>query len=255
MNNRPSTIYTTDLAVGYKKGTNEKIILSGLDLSARAGEVIAILGANGTGKSTLLRTLAGLQSKLAGNIWVSNKNVQDLSPAQKARLMSIVLTDRVYPGYMSVADLVALGRHPYTDWRGRLVEQDKNATLDALSLTGLTELRKSDLHELSDGQLQKAMIARALAQDGPIMMLDEPLIHLDIPSKWEIMGILKQMSQHRSKTIILATHELELSLEIADWIWLITKNRELISGTPAEMIQNGAIAATFDSEHYKFRKD
>jgi iron complex transport system ATP-binding protein len=150
-------------------------------------------------------------------------------------------------------DLVAMGRHPYTDWRGQLQKSDLSATEEALRVTGLSKLKEEYLHRLSDGQLQKAMIARALAQDGNLMLLDEPLIHLDIPSKWEIMGLLKQMSQDNGKAIILATHELDLSLKLADRIWLINRKQELLEGTPEELVQNGSISQAFDTEHYQFQ--
>lgn len=247
-------LYTEDLTVGYGRSTLQHQVLSNLNLRVNPGQLIAVIGANGTGKSTLLKSLAGLLPVLKGRIWLKGTNVKELTNADLARKLSVVLTDHINPGYYTVGDLVAMGRYPYTDWRGRLQENDLKATLEALRLTGLMELEQTDLHELSDGQRQKALIARALAQDGPLMLLDEPLIHLDIPSKWEIMGLLKKMTWEKQQTIILATHELELSLEMADQVWLINRNRKLIAGTPEEMVKNGVISETFDTEHYKFRK-
>ena len=249
MRSESAPVKTKDLVIGYGKTE----VLSEINLCARSGHLTTLLGANGTGKSTLLRTLAGLQRQLAGEIWLNQKISSDLAPLEKATMVSLVLTDRVFPGYMTVGDLVALGRHPYTNWRGRLNEDDLKSTKEALDMTGLGDIKDKDLHQLSDGQLQKALIARALAQDGTIMLLDEPLIHLDIPSKWEIMGLLKRMSDEKQKTIILATHELELSLQMADQIWLINRNNNLICGEPEELVSNGSIADAFNTAHYQFR--
>ncbi len=249
MKSATQTIIIKNLTIGYGK----TVVLSDINIAAKPGSLTALLGANGTGKSTLLRTLAGLGKKITGEMWLEEKNLDDLTPLEKANLISMVLTDRIFPGYMTVAELVAMGRHPYTNWRGKLKQDDLFATEEALNMTGMQDLHHKDLHELSDGQLQKALIARALAQDSPVMLLDEPLIHLDIPSKWEIMALLKRMSQEKRKTIILATHELELSLKMADHIWLINKQQDLVDGTPEQMVTNGIIAKTFNTEQYRFR--
>ncbi len=247
-----ATIRTNSLSVGYLKSSGIQPVLGDINLSASPGRLIALLGANGTGKSTLLRTIAGIQKKLKGDIWLVGKNTDNLSSLEKASLISIVLTERIQAGYLTVGDLVAMGRHPYTDWWGQLDESDRMATMDAIEITGLSPFVRRYLHELSDGQLQKAMIARALAQDGAIMLLDEPLIHLDIPSKWEIMSLLKQMTEKKQKTVILATHELELSLKTAHSIWLIDQKGQIQCGTPDEMIEKGIIGETFNTKHYQF---
>lgn len=243
-----------NLTVGYGSGPKTKQVLAKINLVAKTKQLIALMGANGTGKSTLLRSLCRLQPILAGEFWLSGKPTNSLSTRELATQLSVVLTDRVQTGYLTVKDLVAMGRHPYTDWRGQLQRSDLLATEVALQVAGLSELQEEYLHRLSDGQLQKAMIARALAQDGNLMLLDEPLIHLDIPSKWEIMGLLKRMAQDNEKTIILATHELDLSLQLADRIWLINRNRKLLEGTPEELVQNGSISEAFDTEHFQFQK-
>ena len=248
MKPKSPTIRTKELTIGYGKSE----LLSHISISAESGSLTTLLGANGAGKSTLLKTLAGLCKKISGDLWIGEKNAEELSAGDKATMISLVLTDRIFPGYMTIAELVAMGRHPYTNWRGRLNADDEQATKDALEMTGLFEIKDKDLHHLSDGQLQKAQIARALAQDSAIMLLDEPLIHLDIPSKWEIMALLKRMAKEKQKTIILATHELELSLKMADRIWLINKDHDLVTGTPDQMIANNTIAETFNTDHYQF---
>jgi iron complex transport system ATP-binding protein len=252
---RIATLHTKNLTIGYRKGSEEKAILKNLDLEIYPGQLVALIGANGTGKSTLIKTLARLQPPLDGEIWLEGVKTSEMSVSELASRLAIVLTDRIQPGYFTVSDLVAMGRHPYTDWRGNMHKSDLDATLDALNITGLTELKQTDLHELSDGQLQKAMIARALAQDGSLMLLDEPLIHLDIPSKWEIMKLLKRMTVERGKTVILATHELELSIQMADNIWLIDQKGRMVTGAPKTLLRNGTISETFDTVHYKFETE
>ena len=249
------TLRTLDLTIGYGAAPNEIALVKELSLEAPAGQLIALIGANGSGKSTLLRTLAGLQPALNGEILINGINSRGLSPKKMASELAIVLTERIQSGYLTVGDLVAMGRYPYTDWRGRMQPKDQEASLDALRVTGLENLKHQFLHELSDGQLQKALIGRALAQDGKLMLLDEPLIHLDIPSKWEIMGILKNLANDRGKAIVLATHELELSLQMADHIWLINKQGQMVTGTPGELIGDGTISDAFDSKYYKFDTD
>ncbi len=254
MKNR-SVLQTKNLTVGYGKGKNRLDILSQICLQANSRQIIALIGANGTGKSTLLRTLAGLQPALDGEILLNSKDINQLTPKEIAVQVSLVLTDRIQTGYLTVGDLVAMGRHPHTNWRGRMRERDLEATLDALTITGLSQLIQSDLQELSDGQKQKAMIARALAQDGNLMLLDEPLIHLDVPSKWEIMNLLRRMAHERSKTVILATHELDLSLRMADQLWLIDGEKNIITGAPEDLVLDGLISKVFDGEQYFFDQE
>ncbi|GJM30925.1 MAG: iron(III) ABC transporter ATP-binding protein [Cyclobacteriaceae bacterium] len=249
----PTVLELKNLTIGFAGGSKPLEILSKVNVRAQQGQLIALIGANGAGKSTLIRSLCGLQPILNGGVWLHGVPAGRLTAGELATKLSVVLTDKIQAGYLTVGDLVATGRHPYTDWRGRLQETDLNATKEALKITGLSSLKQEYLHTLSDGQLQKAMIARALAQDGALMLLDEPLIHLDIPSKWEIMGLLKQMTKKKQKTIVLATHELDLSLQIADRIWLINKYQQLLDETPQEMVQNGHISAAFDTEYYQFQ--
>ncbi len=250
-----SVLQLSNLAIGYGKEKNRKYVLSHINLQAKPGQIIALIGANGTGKSTLLKTLAGLIPLLDGEIRLNSKDFNLLTPKEIAFQVSLVLTDRIHTGYLTVGDLVAMGRHPHTDWRGHLGKADTKAVLDALTTTGLTQLIQQDLQELSDGQRQKAMIARAMAQDGGLMLLDEPLIHLDVPSKWEIMNLLQRMAHQRSKTVILATHELDLSLRMADQLWLIDGKGNILTGAPEDLVLDGMISKVFDSEQYIFDQE
>ena len=219
------TLALKNLSVGYGTGKNCKEILSRINVGIYPGQMVALIGANGSGKSTLLRTLAGLQPLLNGEFWINSKNVESLTSREIASQISLVLTDHIQTGYLTVGDLVSMGRHPYTDWRGKMSEADVTAVLGALVSTGLEPFVHSNLQELSDGQKQKAMIARAIAQDGDLMLLDEPLIHLDVTSKWEIMNLLRQTVHNHNKSMVIATHELDLSLKMADQIWLIDQKR------------------------------
>jgi len=250
-----SALRTKNLAIGYGRGKHRQDVLSHISLQAKTSQIIALIGANGTGKSTLLRTLAGLQPAHDGEIWLNSKDFNKLTPKEIAFQVSLVLTDRIQTGYITVGDLVAMGRYPHTDWKGRMAEADVKAVLGALKITGLSNLIHSDLQELSDGQKQKTMIARAMAQDGDLMLLDEPLIHLDVPSKWEIMNLLRRMAHERSKTVILATHELDLSLRMADQLWLIDEKKNLIAGAPEDLVLDGLISKVFDSQQYFFDQD
>jgi iron complex transport system ATP-binding protein len=252
---RSTALHTQDLTVGYGKGKGRNQVISRINVEAQTGQIISLIGANGTGKSTLLRSLAGLQPILDGEILIESNNFRSLTASQIATKISIVLTDRVQTGYFTVGDLVALGRHPYTDWRGRMNKEDIKSVKEALAITGLSLMAGNDLATLSDGQKQKALIARAIAQDGAILLLDEPLIHLDIPSKWEIFHLLKRMAHEKSKTVILATHELDLSLRMADQLWLIDDNHAMVTGAPEDLVLEGSISKAFNSLQYTFDQD
>ena len=248
-------LQTNNVTIGYGKQPKAVEVLSGIDLQLEVGGMVALIGANGAGKSTLIRSLAGLQPVLAGDILLDNTNIKSLSPNETATRISVVLTDRAQIGYMTVGDLVALGRHPYTDWQGRLRETDRTATKNAMSYTGIEDLTHAPLYTLSDGQMQKAMIARALAQDTGLILLDEPLIHLDLPSKWEILTLLRRLAKDRGTAVVMATHELELSLQVADQLWLIDRDQQIICGAPEDLVLNGAIERVFNTDNYKFGED
>ena len=244
----------SDLCIGYRKGKKETPVSSGLNLFIRSGELLCLMGPNGAGKSTLLRTLAGVQPPLSGEVRTDSKNIHALSPAERARHISLVLTETISAGNMSVLELVALGRYPHTGWEGGLSEADKDIIRQALEDLGIKELAQRKLYELSDGQQQKALIARALAQDGKLIILDEPTAHLDLINRLQIMRLLRMLALRRQKAIVVATHELDLALQSADRLWLLSPHQQggLAEGVPEDLVLNGSLAKAFSRTGFHF---
>lgn len=239
-------LYFNSLKIGYASGRNEKVLLPPISGSARTGELIAVIGRNGIGKSTLLRTLAGIQKPLGGEVFFGEKNLADYSRMELARKVGYISTEVVKASNMSVYDLVALGRFPYTNWIGKIEMSDHEAIMDALIKTSMDGFCERFISELSDGERQKAMIARIMAQDTGIMIMDEPTAFLDIAGKYEIFHLLNTFSGHSDKTIIYSTHDLQMALGHSDKIWLMTGN-DLIEGAPEDLMIAGAFDHLFDS--------
>jgi iron complex transport system ATP-binding protein len=239
-------LQTGYLVAGKKLPVSDK--MPALDI--RSGQLICLLGPNGSGKSTLLRTLAGLQPPLAGSVAITGRT--DLSSAQLAKKISLVLTDRITGNNLDVHSLVALGRYPWSDWLGGLDEADLAAIDRAIEATGIEALRNRKLHTLSDGENQKVMLARALAQDTPLLMLDEPTAHLDLPSRIRLMRLLHRLARELNKGILLSTHELDLALQVADEVWLLEAAGSLHKGTPEDLILDGIFEAVFSREDVAF---
>ena len=242
-----------DLAVGYfgPKQT-PRPVASHLRLALWPGELVCLLGPNGAGKSTLLRTLAGLQPPLSGRLALGDADLATLSPGERARQLSIVLTERVAGGGLTGLELVRLGRHPHTGWLGRLTAHDEARVQAALTATGTAALAARPVDELSDGERQKILLARALAQDTPVVLLDEPTAHLDLPNRVALMRLLHQLARQTGKAILLSTHELDLALQAADRVWLLPAAGELRTGTPEDLVLSGAFAAAFAREGLAF---
>jgi iron complex transport system ATP-binding protein len=213
-------LHTRELVTGYHQG-GRRIVVSGdlPELTIGAGQLICLLGPNGSGKSTLLRTLAGLQPALGGRVEIEGRS--GLSSAELARKISLVLTDRVTGNNLDVYSLVALGRYPWSTWLGGFRDTDREAIDRAIASAGIGELLGRKVFTLSDGESQKVMLARALAQDTPILMLDEPTAHLDLPSRIRLMRLLHRLARELGKGILLSTHELDLALQVADEVWLL----------------------------------
>jgi iron complex transport system ATP-binding protein len=254
MSNDPFLLRTIDLQTGYGSGAKRIVVSSQLPaLEIRAGQLICLLGPNGSGKSTLLRTLAGLQPALGGAIDIAG--VTNRTPAGLARQISLVLTDRVRGNNLTVSSLVALGRYPYSGWLGVLSAEDKAAVEWAIQAAGIQALRDRKVHTLSDGETQKMMLARALAQDTPILMLDEPTAHLDLPSRIHLMRLLHRLARQTRKGILLSTHELDLALQIADEVWLLQAQGPLHKGAPEDLVLNGVFESAFAKEDIVFDKE
>jgi iron complex transport system ATP-binding protein len=252
MENKTPILSTSNLEIGYTNGKENISILSHINLNIHQGELICLLGPNGSGKSTLLRTLGLLQKPLSGKIYLHQKEIQSYSRIQLAKNMSLVLTEKIGSNNFSVFELVALGRLPYTDWSGQLLDGDLQVIENALRITHTLSLKDRRIRELSDGQLQKVMIARAFAQEGDAMILDEPTAHLDIHNRVEIMSLLKNLAHETGKAILVSTHDWDLALSMADTFWLLNHDHNIISGIPEALILNGEFQKVFASPYYHF---
>jgi iron complex transport system ATP-binding protein len=242
------------LKIGYASGKNEKSILPPLNASAGKGELVAVIGRNGIGKSTLLRTITGLQTSLGGEIFLDNKNIRAYSRTELARKVGYISTEIVKVSNMNVYDLVSLGRFPHTNWMGKIDQQNNEIINDSIEKTGMSAFRNRLISELSDGERQRAMIARILAQDTPVMVMDEPTAFLDIGNKFEIIHLMHLLSRERKKTIIFSTHDLHMAVSQSDKIWLILENK-LIEGAPEDLMIQGAFDHLFDSSHVRFNPE
>ena len=246
-------LQTENLSVGYTGGRQQSTVLArDLNLKLRTGEMVCLIGPNGAGKSTLLRTLSRMQPPLTGNVCINDRPLAQYSEVELAQQLSIVLTERPDVGLLNGYGLVALGRYPYTNWTGRLSAHDEAVVLWAVRATGAELLAARPLTDLSDGQRQKLMIARALAQQPAVMLLDEPTAFLDLPRRVEIMQVLKQLAQREACAILLSTHDLDLALRTADRIWLLANDGQMMVGSPEDLVLNGSIERVFRSEGVTF---
>lgn len=245
-------LQTHGLTIGYKTKQGTLELEKDLDAKVHNGELVCLIGPNGCGKSTLMRTIAGLQPPLRGDTFIAEVDVKRIKPHQYARLLSLVLTDRINVGAMTVMDIVAIGRYPYTNYFAKLQEKDHEMILRSLNSVHLEDYKHRLFHELSDGEKQRVMIAKALAQDTPLIMLDEPTAHLDLPNRVEIMNILKRLAKDTNKGILLSTHELDLALQSADTIWLMNREEDLKSGTPEDLVLSGMFERVFKSKAFRF---
>jgi len=241
-----------DLAVGYRQGRKTLTVLKNLHVDLKKGELVCMVGKNGIGKSTLLRSIAGIQPPLDGQVLINGRNLSTYSILELAQTISLVLTDRIYAGNLRVKELISLGRHPYTNWLGTLTAIDREKINRALEISGSQDIQNKPIHELSDGQFQKVLIARALAQDGDIILLDEPTAHLDLPNKISILKLLKDLCDQTGKTILMSTHELEFAFQMADRIWIVLKEDDLISGLPEDLMLNHTFEKLIDHEAINF---
>jgi iron complex transport system ATP-binding protein len=239
------------LKIGYVSGQKSNVLIPPFDATANKGELIAVIGRNGIGKSTLLRTMTGLQKSLGGDISIDGRSLKDYSRTGLAQKVGFISTEIIKVTNMSVYDLVALGRYPYTDWFGKITSSDDQLIRKALEETSMSAFSHRYISELSDGERQKAMIARLLAQDTDIMVMDEPTAFLDIGSRYEIFHLLQQLSKKVKKTIIFSTHDLQMAISQSDKIWLIL-NDKLKEGAPEDLIIGGAFDHLFESESVQF---
>lgn len=240
------------LALGYKKQGKESIIAEEISFSLEKGKLTCLLGPNGVGKSTLIKTIMGQIPVLKGEIILSGKAISDYNSKLLAKKIAVVLTDKVALGNLTVYQLVSLGRIPHTSWLGNLSIQDHEVVERALAATNTSYLKDKLLSELSDGQLQKVMIARALVQDGEVLILDEPTAHLDLINRFEIMHLLRKIAQDEGKAVLVVTHDLDIAIETADEFWLMQCGLPLICGSPEDLIVNKKIDLLLPNDSLKF---
>lgn len=247
-----ATLETKSLTIGYApRRAAPYVVAHNLNVSLAEGELICLLGPNGVGKSTLMRTLAGMHPPLGGHALLAGEDVGKMTVRARSRRVGVVLTDRVDAGHLDVRTLVGLGRHPYTDWIGRLGASDHARITWAIQAVGATELADRPVNELSDGEQQKAMIARALAQDTDVILLDEPTAFLDLPRRVEIVTLLLRLAHETGKSILLSTHDLDLAVRNADRIWLMSESRIEV-GVPESLVLNGAFGRVFERDGILF---
>lgn len=239
------TVIAKNLTTGYRNSKGEKCITHSLTDSLHSGELTCLLGPNGAGKSTLLRTLSGFQKPLSGEVIVNGKSLTDYKGKELSQTISVVLTEKPLLENMDVETLVGMGRAPYTDFWGRMTEKDRKAVDEAIELTGIQHLRHRMVQSLSDGERQKAMIAKAFAQETPVIFLDEPTAFLDYPSKVEIMLLLYSLAHKLNKTVFMSTHDLDMAMQLTDRIWLMDKKLGVKTGTHEELTQSGDIKRYF----------
>ena len=264
-----NTVVLKNLSIGYTQKGNEKVVAQGLNAAINSGELTCLLGCNGVGKSTLLRTLSAFQPALGGDIMLNSdgslRPLTSYTDKELSRMIGIVLTEKPDVRNMTVEDLVGMGRSPYTGFWGTLSADDKQIVADAIRMVGIEPLRGRMIHTLSDGERQKVMIAKALAQQTPIIYLDEPTAFLDYPSKVEMMQLLRRLAHEQQKTIFLSTHDVELALQLSDCLWLMecvphsdlqVRESNLLSvGTPRQLADSGALSRFVEREGIVFERD
>jgi iron complex transport system ATP-binding protein len=246
---RPILLSLTNLDIGFP----DNLLIHSINASASQGEMVAIIGHNGAGKSTLLRTIAGFHLKSGGEILISGRERSELSRRELASRVGYVSTEQVNAPDMRVYDLVALGRFSYTNWMGSLTDNDKQIVCESIRKVGLSDFIYRNIGQLSDGEKQRAMIARALAQDTSLLIMDEPTAFLDIKNRYEIIHLLRSLAASGGKTVIMSTHDLQSALRESDKIWLISEGR-LEEGAPEDMVLKGSFDGIFGDSQLKFRK-
>lgn len=244
-------LQTKNLTIGYQTKKSVHKIQDNINVSLEKGQLVAVLGKNGIGKSTLLRTITKVQNAISGNILLNQKELDQYDFSELAKKISVVLTERLPESQLTVFELVALGRQPYTNWVGKLQKEDVNKIHWALNQTDTKDLENKNFYELSDGQLQRVLIARALAQDTEIIILDEPTAHLDMHHTIKVFQLLKKLTRETQKTIVISTHQVNLAIQLADQIVLLTE-KGIDSGTKDELITKKSFKNLFPTEIITF---
>jgi iron complex transport system ATP-binding protein len=258
MSVKKNIVNTTSLSIGYHSKKEHHVIAENLNLNLYAGQLISLVGAHGIGKSTLIRTLTGIQKPLKGAVLLNEKNILDYQAIELAQNLSLVLTEKLPPSNLTVFELIALGRQPYTNWLGNLSGEDYEKINQTIALTHIEHLVTKKHHEISDGQLQIVLIARALAQDTPLIILDEPTTHLDLLHKVSVFKLLKKLTKETGKCILFSTHDIDLAIQLSDEMIVMTAEN-VVQDQPCNLITKGVFSQlfkddsiTFDGEKGKF---
>lgn len=246
-----TVLTATELSIGYSNSKKTTNICHQINFDLQKGELLCLLGRNGSGKSTLLKTIGKMLPVIDGNIKIHEKNIETLPPKEFAQLISVVLTESIPENSLTVYETIALGRQPYTNWLGKLFDKDLAIIQNAMTLTDTSNLANKIIHQLSDGQLQRVMIARALTQDTPIILLDEPTSHLDIHHKINIFKILAKICKETEKTVLISTHEINLALKNSDRLLLIDQQKFSIGKPTDDEIQQN-LMTIFNSDDIRY---
>jgi iron complex transport system ATP-binding protein len=244
--NSASILEARSLQVGWRQKRDTTILVRDIDFKVFSGSLVALIGPNGAGKSTLLKTIAGLQAPCGGSVTLLGKNIASLGIEERASFLSCIFNEKIETGYLTVREFVAFGRYPYTNSRNKLTPDDVRHIAEALEMVGMIEFAARTFSSLSDGERQKIQIARAIAQNTPLLIFDEPTAFLDAPSRIEIFKLAERLVQKERKTIILCTHEIDLALKTADSLWVIDRTHRFVAGSPFVIAHSGAIGRAFD---------
>ena len=247
-------LQASQISIGYSHKKEEIVVASDISISLKKGKLIALIGANGIGKSTLLKTITGIQKPLSGTVFLNKKKITDYEPLDLAQNLSIVLTEKLPPSNLTVFELIALGRQPYTNWMGTLSDIDIVKVNEAMALTQISHLATKKHYEISDGQLQKVLIARALAQDTPLIILDEPTTHLDLLHKVALFKLLKKLTHETGKCILFSTHDIDMAIQLSDEMIIMTPET-VLQDEPCNFISKGSFNTLFKDEHIVFDAD
>jgi len=252
MNN--TILHTKNLSIGYTSKKEVKTIATEISISLNKGKLITLIGGNGIGKSTLLRTITAIQKPISGEVFLNEKDIFSMDNSDLAQQQSLVLTDKLPSSNLTVWELIALGRQPYTNWIGNLTDEDYSKIKTAVQLTNIEHLTEKKHYEISDGQLQKVLIARALAQDTDLIILDEPTTHLDLFHKVSVFKLLQKLAHESEKCIFFSTHDIDLAIQLSDEMIVMTKENT-IQDQPCNLIEKGVFDTLFEDENIIFDKE